>query len=607
MWYPVKIEFENLFAHLKSSYEFQNNKCTVIFGNNKTDKGFENNGAGKSTLLEAIAIAYTGSSLRNLNKEAFINSNEDFCIVDFHLRNDVLNKKLRIYRKIFRSNKSAIIKIYEDDVWNEKIVSVNEANKRIVELIGISNEDLLRYYIISQDSKYSFFTAGDVEKKEIMNRITSADMINPIFVELKKREKENKEEKEELQTKRDKLSGKIQTVEEQIEELKESSDITKQINELKESKRKSKEALEEAKTNLTSYEKKLKIKNDKLTLEEAKTSEVEGLKERRTELNTFVQSNNKDIKGIDIKLSGVITCPNCNEDFLLEEEEEKHLSIDELKDKKTKLAKKLVKYDVELGEIKTKLDDIEEVLDTISTLKAEIRNIKRQKDIADYDISAETKKIEKISKQIKELKNSSENEKLTTLEQKLETLKTEDEELGKSISEVQAKLDMVSYWQYYMGKNGFTTFLANKSIRIIEGITNSFLRRFKVEITVLINGFKINKDKSVREKIDVYINNNSLEAKLFMSNSGGERGRVIIAGILGIQHLINLSTEGNGLNLLCLDEAMHGIDSTGNENMIKILEKLGITILLITQNVNESFNVENCLRVEKVNGISKYI
>ena len=81
MWNPIRIHFENLFAHEDSTYEFKNNTCTVIFGENKTDKGLENNGAGKTTLFEAICIALTNESLRNIKKETFINRNADSCYI----------------------------------------------------------------------------------------------------------------------------------------------------------------------------------------------------------------------------------------------------------------------------------------------------------------------------------------------------------------------------------------------------------------------------------------------------------------------------------------------------------------------------------------------
>ena len=48
-------------------------------------------------------------------------------------------------------------------------------------------------------------------------------------------------------------------------------------------------------------------------------------------------------------------------------------------------------------------------------------------------------------------------------------------------------------------------------------------------------------------------------------------------------------------------------DSRGQENIIKIFERMGITMIVITQNVSESFNNENTLRVVKENGVSRYI
>ena len=71
--------------------------------------------------------------------------------------------------------------------------------------------------------------------------------------------------------------------------------------------------------------------------------------------------------------------------------------------------------------------------------------------------------------------------------------------------------------------------------------------------------------------------------------------------------LINLSLNGKGLNLLLLDEVFPGIDALGQEKIIKTLEHIGTTIMLITQNVSESFNNENTLYVVKENGVSRYV
>ena len=65
-----------------------------------------------------------------------------------------------------------------------------------------------------------------------------------------------------------------------------------------------------------------------------------------------------------------------------------------------------------------------------------------------------------------------------------------------------------------------------------------------------------------------------MNPKLFMAMSGGERGRIKLAGILAIQHLINMSLNGNGLNLLILDESLSGIDSEGTMEFVNILENI---------------------------------
>ena len=158
-----------------------------------------------------------------------------------------------------------------------------------------------------------------------------------------------------------------------------------------------------------------------------------------------------------------------------------------------------------------------------------------------------------------------------------------------------------------MGKMGFATYLANKSIKIIEGIINSFLLKFKTEISVLMNGYKILKDSSLREKIDIFIRKDGVTASSYLSNSGGERGRVNLAGILGIHHLLNMSRNGRGLNLIILDEVFPGIDSIGQENIIRILEGLGITVLMITQVVSTGFNYQNEIRVQKIDGVSEIV
>lgn len=618
MWNPEKIEMYNLFAHKESIYEFKQNKCVMIFGRNQTDRNLENNGAGKTTLFEAICIALTNESLRAIKKDSFINRDEEDCRIVFHLYNPVLKMKLRISRQFFRGNKSAKIEIWENDKLNKQVVSVNEANKRVLELIGISREDLLRYFIISQDNRYTFFTASDGEKKEIMNRITSADMINPVIEELDLRYKEKNAEYKEIDDEIGKLSDKKELLVEQREEVLANDNTEEELKELSEKISEAEEEIGEIDGNLEKWKKAVKTREEQIqaiTVEDTTQlkKDRKKLKEEMEELDSELSENKRTEKKLKAELEDTITCPKCSHEFI--HESELDLSVEDTKslldEAQSEIKKQTKKYEVKETKLKNlnkKIKEAERAEELVGEIEEEKAGYERKIKNKTQDRSDLLEKIAKWETEKKAIKKRKKDDKLlNSLNQRIGECDTEIEKLTKQLLPISEEMDTIKFWQFNMGRSGFMTYLANKSIKIIEGITNSYLRKFGVDISVLINGFTILKSGEVREKIDVFVLNDGVTAEQFLAKSGGERGRVTLAGVLGIQHLINLSTNGKGLNLLCFDECFHGMDSKGQENIIKIFEKMGITILVITQNVSESFNNENTLYVVKEKDVSRYV
>lgn len=619
MWRPVRVKFSNLFAHQDTEYFFKNKVCTVIFGENRDAEDCDNNGAGKSTIFEAIAIALTNKSLRDLDKEMFINRDAEDCTIEFELQNDVLNSSLKIVRKFFRGSKSAKIELIENGKVNSQMTSVNEANKRIYELIGISREDLLRYYIISQDNSYTFFKAGDVEKKEVLNRITSADMINPIIEELGDRKKQ-------LTSDISEIESSISSIQDKIEFFKEQKANNEAVIDDYEIKAKS-DRIEEIKEKRRDYERKVKkidadIDNVQKNIEEVKSQLVptDDLKSKRKKLKKSIDDFEKELsdsksilRKINAEIDGVVECPNCKHKFI--QGGDLDLSYSEAVDMKKDTESLIKDYEEKIKSKKSKLDGInlkiqssESLEEKIEDFNFSINSYKRKKKSYQEEIEDASKSINAIAEEIRRIKAESKTEKVRKeLEEKLKSLDSKLKGLEDSSSEKQELLEMVNYWIYYMGKNGFATYLANRAVSIIEGITNSYLRKFHSNLSVEINGYKVLKDGTVREKIDVRVLDGGISSTVFMGCSGGERGRVSLAGVLGIQHLINLSLDGRGLDLLLLDETFHGVDSRGQENMIKILENIGNTILMITQNVSSEFNSENKILIVKEDGVAKIV
>lgn len=618
MWNPISIEIHNLFAHKNSTYEFKNNTCTVIFGDNKDDKGLQNNGAGKTTLFEAVCIALTNESLRGLKKESFINREADDCKIIFCLENSAMKMKLRIERQFFRGSKPAKIAIYENGELNSQIVSVNEANKRVLELIGISREDLLRYFIISQDNHYTFFTASDSEKKEIMNRITSADMVNPVIEQLDLKFKEKDAEYKQINDEIGKLSDKRELLEEQKKEVLANDNTVYEIKRITESKETAEEVIRDKKNDIANYKKRMS-ELDKELSDIVLTDVTELVKKKKKiqsecdDLESELLNNKKLLKKLKNELGLTITCPHCQKEFIPESQlnlspEEIREAIGQLNKETSDLSSKLEKREKSLENVKKDILRAEEQKEEMDNLSYEKNKQQRRINNAQETIKEMQDSIDIYDKQIAELKRKKKDNKLlNSLNERIADCGKQIDELVNRLQPIADEIDMIKFWQFNMGKNGFSTYLANKSIKIIEGITNSFLRKFGVDISVLINGFKILRSGEVREKIDVFVLNDGITAEQFMSKSGGERGRVTLAGILGIQHLINLSTNGRGLNILLLDEVFPGIDAMGQEKIIKVLETLGVTIMLITQNVSESFNNENTLYVVKSGGESRYV
>ena len=453
-----------------------------------------------------------------------------------------------------------------------------------------------------------------------MNRITSADMVNPVLEELSLRLKEKEAEYKIVSDEVNELSTRKEILEEQARNVLENDTTAEELEALRESKAEKESELETERVNLSNLEKKLKRKLKEVNELKPKVKDKSKLVDRRKKLKKEFDETDSDltearstVRQLKAELEEVITCPKCSHEFIKESETE--LSVTEIRELLTQAT--LVQSELEetystqqskLKELKKKIDEADEIQESIEEAESEHKRLTKRLSNKKADIEDIETKIESISKEITTLKNRKKDNKiLKNIQNQIKEAKKEIDEKLPKVTELTSDIELIRYWQFHMGRSGFTTYLANRSIKVIEGITNSFLKKMNTDMTVLMNGFTVLKDGSIREKIDVFIQSNGFNSEHFKSRSGGERGRINLAGILGIQHLVNLSTNGKGLNLLLLDEVFPGIDAEGQAKIINVLNNLGITVLLITQNIDENYNFDNILTVVKENGIAKLI
>lgn len=623
MWYPVKIEFGGLFAFRdRAEVAFKRGECTVIFGDNRTDRGSLNNGSGKSTLFEAISLALTGDLLPRdtpITRDKAINRERDEAWVTMSLANDVLHQTMEIRRRFYRK-RSAKATLFENDRENTQLTSVAEVDKRVLELLGLSREDLLRYYIISQDRQYNFLTAPDTTKKEILNRITNADMLQPVLDAIKADHKAADERVAEYETKILTLDTRRETLEENLRELKANNTAEANIAGLSDllmnyindamalgvQSKEIREEFEAEKAKRADFEQRLEAApnfEEDITTAEAKI----------TALKTERKKNRRAAADLELALEGVIECPKCGEQFLPNSElnltpAQIRKIIDQRERDDIKFVADIQQAEKALEELEAKQRDYEQLASELTRVKRSMVAIRERAERLKRQMDEINRRKADLEKRIEDAKRAVDNDaSVKAAEAKIKAVKAEIKTAKAELADFRYLTESMAFWDFHMGKNGFTTYLANKAIDALTGSANRFLEIMDMDFRLHITPFQTLKNGDARDKMEVFISSNGISTNGYATYSGGERQRVGIAALLGVQRLLNMSTDGRGLDMLLLDESLSGVDSLGTMSIVKTMKRLKTTILLITQNIEDPSFFDSVICVRKIDGVSTLV
>lgn len=623
MWYPVKIEFGGLFAFRdRAEVAFKRGECTVIFGDNRTDRGSLNNGSGKSTLFEAISLALTGDLLPRdtpITRDKAINRERDEAWVTMSLANDVLHQTMEIQRRFYRK-RSAKATLFENDRENTQLTSVAEVDKRVLELLGLSREDLLRYYIISQDRQYNFLTAPDTTKKEILNRITNADMLQPVLDAIKADHKAADERVAEYETKILTLDTRRETLEENLRELKANNTAEANIAGLvgllegyindslaldKEAKEIRKE-FEAEKAKRSDFEQRLEAAPN---FEE----DINAAEAKITSLKTERKKNRRAAADLELALEGAIECPKCGEQFLPNSElnltpAQIRRIIDQRERDDIKFVTDIQQAEKALEELEAKQRDYEQLASELTRVKRSMVAIRERAERLKRQMDEIDRRKADLEKRIEDAKRAVDNDaSVKTAEAKIKAVKAEIKTAKAELADFRYLAESMAFWDFHMGKNGFTTYLANKAIDALTGSANRFLEIMDMDFRLHITPFQTLKNGDARDKMEVFISSDGISTNGYATYSGGERQRVGIAALLGVQRLLNMSTDGRGLDMLLLDESLSGVDSLGTMSIVKTMKRLKTTIWLITQNIEDPSFFDSVICVRKIDGVSTLV
>lgn len=390
---------------------------------------------------------------------------------------------------------------------------------------------------------------------------------------------------------------------------------------------------------------------------------VKSLNNANDALNKRCRALNSRISAIKNVLEGVIVCPKCKHEFLLDpdanlaslrgELEEKNgelqkanseissnqekIDTDTAKGKKVReeqnnliaqksewsskitesqsavdsLARKSSRLESDITSINSKIaqlnksietarnDMFDEAYDIVDGVTNKQENEQKQ---CKTNIANANGAIESYEESIRDIEHAAGNDIIETLK---ESKAKHEEELTVVIKDKEAiEQKLAAYKKQEATFIEFKTHLANSKIEALSQMTNEFLEAINSDIRISFSGFTVLKSGKIRDKISISLIRDGVDCGSFDKFSEGEKARVNLANILALHKLTNVNCQDRkGLDLLVLDEILEACDAAGLANMFNALNNLQITSLVVSHgNVAENYPYK--LIVNKKNDIS---
>ena len=617
MYNLKKLSLRNFGSHKDTELEFKSG-VAVILGQNETDPGQESNGSGKSFLIEGVIYALTGISFRKVSASELIMIGESECSVELELGNEKETHK--IMRTLHEKKSSTVsVSLNGEDI---KKSSVNDYNKYILDSIGLSKEDILDYFLISKEKYTSFFSASDSARKDLINRFSKSNLIDPVLISIQEDVEVKGLSIKKIESQIEKTKSSIQgfqhvldSFDEEAEELVKAQRIESLMIDIEESQGK----IEKKEKRVVEIDLELgsiviedissKVNEIKADIKE-NTEVLQIQKAQRVEFNNLKRDLKSLVSEKETSLLETIECPECEHVFSTKDENFNKEKVEELiKSKREQLE--------EINEALTLIDnDINSLNENHDQLRGSIdkleysnrSNIIKRKGLDDEMTSVKRSmkfdqdNILRSFEEIDKLENKSEGGDRT--KKIKDSIKSCETDLAAQCNEL--NLEERSLFDLKTSMNEtkrFKGFMANLSLTGIKSHTNRYLASMKSNLSIDIEGFKELKSGDIKEKIDCKISKNGEDVGSFGKLSGGEKARVDIAVILAINSIVNETTGGRGINLIILDEIMESLDGFGIDSIINSMIDLNQNVLIVTHGKVNTNRVDR-INVRKIKGVS---
>ena len=527
----------NYFTEIK----LDSNANTLVVGEN---------GSGKSTMLDALCFGLFGKAFRNVNKPQLINSiNGKDCVVEIEL--DCNNKSYKIIRGI----KPNVFEIYQNGDLLNQDAAIRDYQEYLEKFILKMNyKSFTQIVILGSASFVPFMQLSTSDRRNIIEDLLDIQIFSTMNSLVKDKLSTNKDATGTKKYDIDLTKQKYDLEKKHVDELKQNND--EKVKEYEGEILSSNQTIQALHAEIANASGQVEVYSTDVALQTETESKVKKLGKLESQIESNLSKFQKDISFFQHNDD----CPTCRQSIATEFKEGQIQS----------LQTKTTQCEIGLKDLEAKLLDEQAKLNKIAETQKAIQKL--QIDIAtkNTSINEVNKYIVKIDKEILALKETKGSTQLQ---------ETQLQELASQLRQLESDLkELIEEKTYYEAATSLLrdTGIKTKIIKQYLPIINKLVNKYLSSLDFFVN---FNLDESFKETIK----SRHRDDFSYHNFSEGEKQRIDMALMLTWRAVAKLKNSSN-TNLLILDETFDSsLDTTGTEELMKILHMLeGVNLFVIS-------------------------
>ena len=527
----------NYFTEIK----LDSNANTLVVGEN---------GSGKSTMLDALCFGLFGKAFRNVNKPQLINSiNGKDCVVEIEL--DCNNKSYKIIRGI----KPNVFEIYQNGDLLNQDAAIRDYQEYLEKFILKMNyKSFTQIVILGSASFVPFMQLSASDRRNIIEDLLDIQIFSTMNSLVKDKLSTNKDATGTKKYDIDLTKQKYDLEKKHVDELKQNNDD--KVKEYESEILNSNQTIQALHAEIANASGQVELYSTDVALQTETEVKVKKLGKLESQIESNLSKFQKDISFFQHNDD----CPTCRQSIATEFKEGQ---IQSLQTKTTQCEQGLKDLEAKLLDEQAKLNKIADTQKTIQKLQIQIAT----KNTSIVEVNKYIVKIEKEILALKVTKGSTQLQETQLLE------------LANQLTQLESDLKLlIEEKTYYEAATSLLrdTGIKTKIIKQYLPIINKLVNKYLSSLDFFVN---FNLDESFKETIK----SRHRDDFSYHNFSEGEKQRIDMALMLTWRAVAKLKNSSN-TNLLILDETFDSsLDTTGTEELMKILHMLeGVNLFVIS-------------------------